>query len=125
MSKLYTIFTPRSSRWAMKVSRRDACSIMLSTGSLAFASVSSEKYIRVFSPMLMPRATIQKFTCGAIGRPLRPETDEVGPGPAPAAETLVNRLVLAIGGVIVLARSVRLPDLQEHVPQRQPQPIKD
>jgi hypothetical protein len=30
--------------------------------------------MRVFSPMLMPRATIHRLMCGAIGRPVRPVT---------------------------------------------------
>ena len=50
---------------------------MRSTGSRSFGAASSAKYSRVDSPMLMPRATSQTLTCGAIGCPCRPAT---GPG---------------------------------------------
>src|SRR6185437_15089638 len=77
MSNRYTTPPSRTSRLPISVLRRTSHSIRFSTGSLAFASVSSAKYIRVLSPMLMPRATIHRFTCGAIVRPRRPST---GPG---------------------------------------------
>jgi hypothetical protein len=37
--------------------------------SVKLAGPDSEKYMRVECPMLMPRATIQKLTCGAIDLP--------------------------------------------------------
>src|SRR5215213_6305918 len=75
MSNTYATAPSRSSRRAKSVSRRAAGSIMLNTGSSALAPVSSAKYSRVLSPMLMPRAASQMFTCGAIGlRPCRPAT---------------------------------------------------
>jgi hypothetical protein len=63
------------------VRRSASCAVLpirsCSAPGLSHAAASSEKYMRVFSRMLMPRATIQKFTCGTITRPLRPST---GPG---------------------------------------------
>ena len=53
----------------INVATRSRCSTRASTGHSAFAAASSEKYIRVCKPILMPRATIQKVTCGAIRRP--------------------------------------------------------
>lgn len=52
-----------------QVSRRGACSIRLSTGQAALASVSSSKYSRVCKWMLMPRANSETLMCGAIGTP--------------------------------------------------------
>lgn len=49
---------------------------MFSTGSAAFASRSSEKYIRVAKPILIPRAASHRFTRGAMGLcPCRPTTE--------------------------------------------------
>ena len=111
--------------------RRSACSIRFSTGSLAFASASSAKYIRVLSPMLMPRATIQRLRCGAIGRPLRPGHDaglhrveapepgvEVRDHPAPAAEARLDLARAPVRRVGVDAGGVGLPDLDQHVLHR-------
>ena len=61
--------------------------------------------MRVLRPMLIPRATIQKLICGAMGLPA-PGVDgpgldglegvdaglEIGAGAAPAAEAPVERL---------------------------------
>ena len=46
---------------AINVARRSGCSMILRTGSSAFAASSSPKYMRVASPILMPRAASQKL----------------------------------------------------------------
>ena len=119
--------SPPSSATATSVARSSTPS-SARTGSAAFASASSGKYIRVARRFSRPRAKTPTTRCGAWSRPsgmgTRPgltvvnsnqPSSTVPQRPKPAEPVLERHVVPVVGGVRVPPRRVRLPDLDHAV----------